>query len=165
MKTSPYRAGTFTLLVLAVSLAACAQRPAKTHEEDLSWARPKFTTPVDSQQITSKKEIQEVKPTLTVNGKVDAVLDSISKLHALRKFTDGYTIQIYSGQNREEANSVKKKMTEQAGDMKADLQYVQPKFRVITGNYFTKLEAQPDLLRLRRIFPTAILVPEKIPIR
>lgn len=100
-----------------------------------------------------------------MNTKVNAVLDSIDKINSLRKFIDGFTIQIYSGQNREEANNTKKKMAEELADMKADLQYQQPKFRVKTGNYFTRLEAQKDLLRIRRVFPNAILVPERIPIK
>lgn len=101
---------------------------------------------------------------LTVNNKVDAVLDSIDKLNLTRKFISGYTIQIYSGQSREEANNAKKKLTETL-DMKADLQYLQPKFRVKVGAYFTALDAQRDLVLLKRFFPNAILVPETIPIK
>ncbi len=96
---------------------------------------------------------------------VDFVLDSIDRLNGLRKFVEGYTIQIYSGQNREDANSAKKKMVDEHTGLKADLQYIQPKFRVSVGNYFSKLEAQKDLMRLKPLFPNAILIPEKIPIR
>lgn len=52
-------------------------------------------------------------------------------------------------------------MIVEVGD-EASLQYDQPKFRVTAGRYFTKLEAQKDLMRLRRYFSNAILVPEKI---
>jgi endo-alpha-1,4-polygalactosaminidase (GH114 family) len=83
----------------------------------------------------------------------------------MRKYIDGYTIQIYSGQKREDAMNTKKKMQEEVAELTASLQYQQPKFRVTVGKYFSKLEAQKDLLILRRRFSTAILVPEKIPIK
>jgi len=128
--------------------------------------RPKFTLPVDSSKKTEVENPKEpVTPTKNVNAKVDFVLDSIDRLNSLRKFIDGYTIQIYSGQNREDASSAKKKMAEENTGFTVNLEYIQPKFRVRVGNYFSKLEAQRDLLMLKPIFPNAILIPEKIPIR
>jgi hypothetical protein len=103
-------------------------------------------------------------PALLVNSKVDFVLDSIDRLNSLKKFVPGYTIQIYSGLNREEAGNARKKLLEEL-DMKSDLQYMQPKFRVRVGYYFTNIEAQRDLVRLKRVFPNAILVPESVPIK
>lgn len=47
----------------------------------------------------------------------------------------------------------------------ADIQFVQPKFRVIVGKYYNRLEAHRDLFRLRKSFPDAIIIPEKVPIR
>jgi arginine deiminase len=104
-------------------------------------------------------------PIKTVNAKVDAVLDSLDLFNLMRKYIDGYTIQIYSGQKREEAMNAKKKMQEEVPELIANLQYQQPKFRVTVGKYFSKLEAQRDLLSLQRRFSTAILVPEKILIK
>lgn len=158
----------FYVMVTAVFLAfpGFSQRNARSHYEDLSALRPRFSYTDSSYQNTDNTPRKPgVTPVMTVNEKVNAVLDSIDKINTLRKFVDGFTIQIYSGQNREEANNTKKKMAEEIGYMKADLQYLQPKFRVKTGNYFTRLEAQKDLLRIKRIFPNAILVPERIPIK
>ena len=100
-----------------------------------------------------------------VNEDVDGVLDSINRFNVTRKLIDGYTIQIYSGQNREEAMNAKKKMVIDVPGLTAELEYNQPKFRVRVGNYFSRLEAQKDMLRLKRPFPNAILVPEKIIVR
>ena len=101
---------------------------------------------------------------MNVNNKVDNVLDSINSFNITRKFIDGYTIQIYSGQNKEEAMNTRKKMMEETG-LNAILEYNQPKFRVRIGNYYSRLEAQKDLTRLRRLFSNTILVPEKILVR
>jgi len=155
------------ILIVSTALPTLGQRNSKNHSEDLSGIRPRFTADKDTlyQNEAAKAAKPNVPATHTVNTKVDAVLDSLDKLNELRKYVDGFTIQIYSGQNREDANNAKKKMTEEFGDLKADLQYLQPKFRVKTGNYFSRLEAQKDLTRLKRGFPNAILVPERIPLK
>ncbi|MEK6782924.1 MAG: SPOR domain-containing protein [Bacteroidota bacterium] len=156
----------FSFLLIALGCVAQKSNNSKTYHEDLSLVRPRFVMPVDSIKKTGLEDPKTpVNPTKNVNAKVDFVLDSIDRLNALRKFIDGYTIQIYSGQNREDANTAKKKMADEADDLTANLQYIQPKFRVRVGNYFSKLEAQKDLMRLKPLFPNAILIPEKIPIR
>jgi hypothetical protein len=140
----------------------------KPYHEDLSKLRPKFeqtsTTKIEK-DTTEERKIAMVTPTKTVNERLDIILDSLDLFNLMRKYIDGYTIQIYSGQKREEAMNTKKKMQEEVPELIANLQYTQPKFRVTVGKYFTKLEAQKDLLSLRRKFSTAILVPEKIPVK
>lgn len=155
----------FFLLLLS-SLGAFAQRN-KSVQEDLSAFRPRFPAASDTGRHYAGnpvKNVPVVKPTLTVNSKVDYVLDSIDRLNSLRRYIPGYTIQVYSGLNRDEAGNARKKLQEEL-DMRADLQYVQPKFRVRVGYYFTSIEAQKDLVRLKRVFPNAILVPESVPIK
>lgn len=157
------------LLIIAlsvVSLSSFAQKN-KPIEEDLASLRPHFDPPPDTGKHFAGnfvRNVPVVTPRLTVNSKVNFVLDSIDRLNLLRKVIPGYTIQVYSGLNREEAGNTRKRLQEEL-DMRADLQYVQPKFRVRVGHYFTSLDAQKDLMRLRRAFPNAILVPESIPIR
>ena len=156
------------LSFMLITCGCVAQRvnSDKKYQEDLSLVRPKFSMPVDSSKKPGADTTKEpVTPTRNVNAKVDFVLDSIDRLNSQRKFIDGYTIQIYSGQNREEANNAKKKMVDENIGLTANLQYIQPKFRVRVGNYFSKLEAQKDLQLLKPIFPNAILIPEKILIR
>jgi cell division protein FtsN len=156
----------FSFLLIAFGCVAQKSNSDKKYQEDLSLVRPKFVMPVDSIKTTSVEDPKtSVAPTKNVNAKVDYVLDSIDRLNSLRKFVDGFTIQIYSGQNREEANTAKKKLADEDTGLTADLQYNQPKFRVRVGNYFSRLEAQKDLMLLKPIFPNAILIPEKIPIR
>ncbi|MGE0588900.1 MAG: SPOR domain-containing protein [Cyclobacteriaceae bacterium] len=160
------------MLSLLLIQASCAAQQStggssgEAYSEDLTAYRPKFEN--ESRDTTTGQEIvkdnQPVLASRTVNSKVDLVLDSLDKINRNRKFIDGFTIQIYSGQNREEAISAKSKMVMEIGDLDANVQYTQPKFRVTVGQYFSKLEAQKDLLRLRKLFANAILVPEKIPL-
>jgi hypothetical protein len=157
----------FVIVVMMTSFFCSAQKNSKSYyHEDLYQLRPKVEDVVDTvsnENVVRKKD--DVVATRNVNGRVDVVLDSINRFNASRKFIDGYTIQIYSGQNREEAMAAKKKMSAEVRDLSGELEYNQPKFRVRVGNYFSRLEAQKDLLRLKRAFPNAILVPEKILVR
>lgn len=157
-----------TLLLSHLLMSCVAQKKSdKPYYESLSDVRPRVTVPVDSIPNTPAvtPEIKEVAFTKTVNEKVDLVLDSIDRFNLMRRSVDGYTIQIYSGQNREEAMNIKKKMSTDLPDLTANLQYQQPKFRVTVGKYYSKLEAYQDLTKLRQNFSSAILVPEKIAIR
>jgi hypothetical protein len=153
------------LLMTSFNLIAQKNKP---YHEDLSKLRPKFENQGETKterDTIKEQKLVTVTPTKTVNAKVDVILDSLDLFNLMRKYIDGYTIQIYSGQKREEAMNAKKKMQDEIPELNASLQYQQPKFRVTVGKYFSKLEAQKDLLALQRKFSTAILVPEKIPIK
>jgi SPOR domain len=154
------------LATVLLWLAACSTSTKTTttgYSEDLTPNRPVFS--VSEKPVKTADTdivVKKTTPSKNVNAKVDVVLDSIDRINLTRRYFDGYTIQVYSGQRREDAMNVKQKIVNEASDLSSSLQYVQPKFRVTVGKYVTKLEAQRDLVRLKRYFSSAILVPEKI---
>jgi len=163
------------LVPIAIGMSACANaqwgrnrdRDTEKITEDLSAVRPKFSDPVDTTkhyQGNPVRNVPLVTPTNTVNAKVNIVLDSIDRINASKLFIQGYTIQVYSGLSRDEAGNARKRMLEELS-MRSDLEYVQPKFRVRVGTYFNAMEAQKDMVKLKRIFPNAILVPEKVAVK
>ena len=162
--------GVTLLTLLAVAFTShdtFAQRNSSRsyYHEDLFGLRPKFEEPVDTvMESAAHPPKQFIAGTANVNEKVEDVLDSINRFNITRKFIEGFTIQVYSGQNREEAMNVKKKIGMET-DVNAMLEYTQPKFRVRVGSYYSRLEAQKDLTRLKRLYANAILVPEKILVR
>ena len=103
-----------------------------------------------------------VEAKFTVNKQLDAVLDSIDQINLNARFVEGFTIQVYSGKNREEALNVKKQLTLSAPNLTTEVQYEQPNFKVKSGKYFTRLEAQKDFEQIKKYFPTAIVVPGQI---
>lgn len=162
-----------TILLIAsclLPLVSNAQRnknkEAKPHHEDLTALRLKFPEVKDSTfNREEAPKMVSLPASNSVHVKVNEVLDSMARFNKTKMFMDGFTIQIYSGLKKEDALNAKKTMVEQANDLPSDLKYQQPKWRVITGSYLTRLEAQKDLHRLKRIFPAAILVPEKVALR
>ena len=160
------------VILLLASGCKPTKQPQTTQDgkysEDLSSLRPKVEEEVVTTNPTPEKTKRDpkayVEPKHTVNKQLDAVLDSIDRINLTRKFIEGYTIQIYSGLKREDALSAKKQLTTSIPKLESDLQYVQPNYRVKTGKYFTRLEAEKDFEKIKRFFPAAIVVPDKIAI-
>ncbi len=163
----------FSVLVLIVVFEGCkpAQKTTTStqggkYHEDLSGLRPKVdeTETIDTlkQDGTTRDPKVYVEPKFTVNAQVDAVLDSIDQLNLSRRVVDGFTIQIYYGIRREDALNAKKDATIRIPEMEAEVQYLQPNFRVKVGKYFNRLQAQKDYEKIKQSFPNAILIPDKI---
>jgi SPOR domain len=154
------------MVVAQVMTVSCiAQKNKGYYHEDLFALRPKIQENVDTAKQVNSMLKADFIPTYNVNRQVNLVLDSINRFNLTRRLIDGFTIQIYSGQNKEEAMNTKKKVSADLPELNAELEYNQPKFRVRIGSYISRLEAQKDLLHLKRYFPNAILVPEKIQVR
>ena len=135
------------------------------YSEDLSALRPKVEElPANAATPDQVKRDPKasVEAKFTVNKQLDAVLDSIDQINLNARFVEGFTIQVYSGKNREEALNVKKQLTLSAPNLTTEVQYEQPNFKVKSGKYFTRLGAQKDFEQIKKYFPTAIVVPGQI---
>lgn len=166
MRLSVFQYGLLIIFPLLENSCVAQKSNGNPVYEDLSVYRPQFISRVDTTKtLPTTQHTASIIPTRNVNDKIDAVLDSIDRFNLTKKFVDGFTIQIYSGQKRDEAMKIKQRMNAEVTYLSANLRYVQPKFRVTVGSYFNKLDAQKDFSRLKRHFSTAILVPEKIPIK
>ena len=140
-------------------------QPDGKYTEDLSAQRPKIEETTETAVVPDKTKRDPkayVEPQHTVNKQLDVVLDSIDRINLTRKFIEGFTIQVYSGMKREDALSVKKQLLTILPQFESELQYIQPNYRVKTGKYFTRLEAEKDYQYVKRFFRAAILVPDKI---
>ncbi len=172
------RSLTVKILFLALAPALYCCKPAlqsastsqqNAYYEDLSPLRPPVSAQPEEQHhnnTSAKPGVQKfVEPVYSVNRKVDTVLDSIDRFYLAQGYIDGYTIQVYAGTKRDEALQIKKVMFEKLPKFEADIQYNQPTFRVKAGSYFSILEAQKDYQLIKQYFPSAILVPDKIPVK
>jgi len=166
------------LIGVALLMAACSSKvtttttsPTGGHSEDLSLWRPHDVMPADSAVTASinptevKKPVEPVEAKFAVNATLDAVLDSISRINLANGHIDGFTIQVYSGIKREEALNAKKELSVSLPELDSEVQYVQPNFRVRVGKYYDRLQAQKDFMLIKKHFPNAIVIPERISIR
>jgi len=163
----------------AAVLVSCATTTKTTtvssstqkYSEDLSGSRPKAattttgttggttTSPADTRKATAY-----VEPKYAVNKKLDTVLDSIDRINVQRTFIDGFTIQVYSGSRKEDAMKAKQELASSLPDLQSEVLSSQPNFRVKVGKYYSRIEAQKDYLDVKKLFPTAIVIPEKVAI-
>lgn len=168
------------LLCVGLLVVGCASQKKTTsttttatggkYSEDLSAYRPKqeAVAPATGGNTTTtqtpdgRKQTPYVEAKYAVNKKVDIVLDSIDRYNLLANAVDGFTIQIYSGLKREDALNAKRNLTSQLPDLDVDVQYAQPNFRVKVGKYFNRLDAQKDYMAVKKHFPTAIIIPDKV---
>jgi hypothetical protein len=166
----------WALIVILLVLGGCAT-PKKTttsttsdgaqYSEDLSIWRPKAQpakqdSSIKDGNIRPRTGIVEAK--YSVNKTLDPILDSIDRINLRRNYIDGFTIQVYSGLNREDALNTKKQLTMSLPDLDSEVHYAQPNFRVKVGKYFPRLDAQKDYVDIKKVFPTAIVIPEKVAI-
>jgi hypothetical protein len=169
--------GLYISFIVVVWLAGCASPKSTTvssagpgYTEDLSVWRPKVETPVNNTTTTTvnapndPKRTQYVEPKYSVTNKLDTVLDSIDRYNKSKQFMDGFTIQIYAGMKREDALNAKKNLATSLPDLRSEVEYAQPNFRVKVGKYYTRIDAQQDFNAVKKYFPTAIVIPEKVAI-
>ena len=158
-----------------VLIAGCATQKKTTtpsavdgkYSEDLSVWRPKVDPATDTKTTAEqqgKKQPPYVEPKYAVNKKLDTVLDSLDHFNVQRNFIDGFTIQVYSGTKREDALNAKKDLTSYLPELESDVQYSQPNFRVKVGKYFKRIDAQEDYAEVKKYFPSAIVIPDKVAI-
>ena len=165
-------------LLCSLLMASCASRVttsgtgsgAGKYSEDLSVWRPDSPGKQDTAKKASvnpdrTRTNQYVEARYAVTDQVDTILDSIYNDNLSKSAIDGYTIQVYSGIKREDALNVKKKLTQSLPDLESDVQYRQPNFRVRTGKYLSRLDAQKDYLAVKKYFPNAIVIPDRIEIQ
>ena len=133
------------------------------YSEDLSVWHPKVET-TETPTVNpaeDRKATPYVEPRFAINKQVDEVLDSIDRLNGARKFVEGFTIQVYSGLKREDALNAKKTLSTSFPTIESEVQYNQPNFRVKAGRYYDRMNAQRDFLLVKRLFPSAIVIPDK----
>ncbi|MBK6520998.1 MAG: SPOR domain-containing protein [Sphingobacteriaceae bacterium] len=75
---------------------------------------------------------------------------------------DGYRIKIHFGVDKEAAQNVRTKFSAKFTDIGTNVEYQQPNFVVLVGDYKTKLEAFEALKKIQVEFSNAFIVKGKI---
>jgi hypothetical protein len=112
----------------------------------------------DSLKIWDKLDIQS-------SPQIKELLEQHVRQNKKNNFTNGYRLQIYfgSGSNaRSQATKVRTDFLSMHSDVKADLIFQSPDFKVLVGNFRTKSEALKLQKSLIYQFPNAFIVADKI---
>jgi 5-carboxymethyl-2-hydroxymuconate isomerase len=146
---------------------SCSPKLATTstsedYDEDISSFRPAIDMEGENNAVSEVIDTKGpyVAPTHDINSEMASIMDSVVH-HNKNKAYLTYTIQVYIGRSREEANQVREKVYRVLPDEKPALGYKQPSWKVTVGEYYDRVEAYKTLTTLKGVFPGAMLVPER----
>ena len=132
----------------------------KGYFEDLSYTRD------------TKKNISQSNFILSNNNKVptiinelDSILNIIKYENTKNDYIEGFTIQLYLGDNRIHAEKTEIKLNKLDSLTERITIFTQPNYRVKVGKYYNKFNANRDYNKFKKTFPNAIIIPEKIKIQ
>ena len=95
--------------------------------------------------------------------KVDQLIEKKAEYHKLTNGEiDGYRIKIHFGVDKEAAQNVRTKFSAKFSEVGTNVEYQQPNFVVLVGDYKTKLEAFEALKKIQIEFSNAFIVKGKI---
>ena len=149
----------FIIAVSSCSPKIVQQTSEENYSEDLSAVLPPIDS-VEVKKVEQKKKDPYVKPSNDITAEMNMLTDSLARDALQRKVTT-YTIQVYIGNNRDDANEARKKVYGLLDDEVPRLEYTQPNFRVKVGKYNSRLDAHKSLTILKKAFPGALLIPER----
>ena len=166
----------FCSLFILLGAASCNKKavPVKSaassveFEDDLSKYRPEYET-IKDQGSTEAREVIKNSPITSdfdISEKLNVVLDSITIKNRRLGYRSGYTILVYSGTSRIEADRIRNQLYDIAvGEEVPPLQYELPTYFVKIGQFHEQIEGQPLYLKIRSFYPDAAIVPEKFKVK
>ncbi|GGK60067.1 hypothetical protein GCM10011405_05240 [Rufibacter glacialis] len=103
-----------------------------------------------------------VAPTHHVGPQVAMLMDSVVQINRNIKYAAGYRILAYTGIERKTAMDLRSNIIQRLPEEKDYLTYKQPTYVLKIGDFFTRVEAQSALNKIKDLLPNARLVPETI---
>lgn len=150
------------------------QLPSKKNDgvvnEDLSQYRPRYKSSTEPEIISTEKVITMPLATVTdapmhVNKRLDAILDTIAMHNKSIKFTNGFRIQIYVGNDRKAADDAKIYTYQKYPEIFPYLSFQQPIYKVKIGDFLNRMDAERYFSDIRDLFPSAMILPDRVEIK
>lgn len=130
----------------------------RRYYEDLSFVRINSK----NDNIESVITLETININNNISKELDSVLSIIIDNSKKNLYIDGFSIQLYLGDNRSDADSVIKKIKEIDSLIYKNTVFTQPNYRVKVGKFIDRFDANKEFLRFKKNFPNAIIIPEKI---
>ena len=93
---------------------------------------------------------------------LDSIIDKKNRENSINQTINGYRIQLFSGNERNNANNIKTKFLKLYPDQTAYLAYNQPYFKIRIGDFRTKLDAKLFYNKIKDEFNECIIIADKI---
>lgn len=162
----------FVLLSLIIMLTGCAggsklSRSAASYndyEENLDRTRVTFPEIPQSPVVMPGENSGPISAEAgsPVDGDLQQALANFAKENEERGAYNGFTILVYSGINREQAFETRNKLYNSLpSQIKAEMEYEQPRYLVKVGRYIHRIEAQDLFHTIKQDFPSARIIRQR----
>jgi len=138
-----------------------AVRPRYEYVEPAVVTRPEPTAPAKSSNVPKA----DVDKPLYVNRKLESVLDTLAKQNKSIRYINGFRIQIYVGNVRQEADGAKSYIYQAFPDLNPYVSYTQPTYRVKVGDFMYRSDAEQYLDLIREQYASAVILADRVDIK
>jgi hypothetical protein len=161
-----------------ILISGCAKKSVVSsgseYREDLSAVRPRYeyvepavvtrTEPATPAKSNNVPKADVDKP-LYVNKKLESVLDTLAKQNKAIRYINGFRIQIYVGNVRQEADGAKSYIYQAFPDLNPYVSYTQPTYRVKVGDFMYRSDAEQYLDLIREQYASAVILADRVDIK
>ena len=167
-------------ICLSIIVSACSRSTTPTknnnigignYEEDLSDVRvkydPKPITSPSSEKVSAKEKSSGIAIQLPqqVNSQVDIALDSIAVRNKNVRYSTGYRIQVYVGNDRRDVDEAKVFIYQNFPELNTYLTFSQPTYKLKVGDFTSRLDAERYYSSIKHRYSMAMVVSERIDIK
>ena len=168
----------WAILPAIVMISGCSKRTTTSssggdYREDLAAVRPRYeyVEPVIKTPETRKEPKSSGTTTATtdkplyVNKKLETALDTLAKQNKSIRYINGFRIQIYVGNVRQEADEAKSYVYQAFPDLNPYVSYSQPTYRVKVGDFMYRSDAEQYLETIREKYASAMILADRVDIK
>lgn len=136
-----------------------------SYEEDISVIRPKYEP---REEKVSKKESAKPVESVTqnppphINEAVDAAVAKMVERNKSITTTQGYRIQVFSGNNKQEYEQARGYILQYFPNLENYVSYSQPTYKLKVGDFLTRADAEKYLADLQNRFVGAKIIYDNI---
>ena len=115
---------------------------------------------VSATVTVNKSYAQQSDVTIVQDAKFEQLLNEKRKIGASVTANDRYKVQIYYGDN-ENARKALSEFKKEFKDLDGTIIFESPTYKVWTGNFKSRIEAERNLVEIRKKYPYALLIKPK----
>ncbi|MCE7068808.1 SPOR domain-containing protein [Dyadobacter sp. CY327] len=164
----------FIIILSGCSKKTVVSSSSSEYREDLSSVRPRFeyvepsvtpkAAPVTTPKTSTAPKPDVDKP-LYVNKRLETVLDTLAKHNKSIRYVNGFRIQMYVGNVRQEADDAKSYVYQAFPDLIPYVSYTQPTYRVKVGDFMYRADAEQYLELIRERYSSAVILSDRVDIK
>ena len=97
--------------------------------------------------------------TIDEDPRIDSLMIQQIEINKQKDGVSGFRIQIKNTTTQKDANALRARFSRDFPELKSYLRYNAPYYKIRIGDYLTKLEAQKDLIEIKKRYKGAYPVP------